>query len=80
MVIYLQLPQPARRTALLRAWQALAPGGTMLVVPHDSRNLTDGVGGPQDPSARYTAVGTTVLANPGVGAIRRILGGDEAGP
>ena len=31
------------------------PGGTLFVVAHDSLNLTDGTGGPQDPSVLYTA-------------------------
>jgi hypothetical protein len=34
---------------------ALAPGGTLLVIGHDSTNLADGTGGPQDPSVLFTA-------------------------
>jgi hypothetical protein len=34
---------------------ALAPGGTLLVVGHDSTNLADGTGGPQEPAVLYTA-------------------------
>jgi len=34
--------------------RALAPNGTLLVVAHDSANLTGGVGGPQDPAVLYT--------------------------
>ena len=30
-------------------------GVTLLVIPHDSTNLTEGTGGPQDPSVLYTA-------------------------
>ena len=37
------------------AAEALAPGGLLLVIAHDSRNLTDGTGGPQDPHVLYTA-------------------------
>ena len=37
------------------AVQALAPGGTLLVIGHDSRNRTDGTGGPQDPAVLFTA-------------------------
>ena len=33
---------------------ALVPGGTAFVVGHDLTNLTDGVGGPQDPEVLYT--------------------------
>ena len=35
--------------------RALAPGGTLLVVAHDSSNLAEGTGGPQDPAVLYTA-------------------------
>lgn len=33
---------------------ALAPGGVLLVVSHDRSNLTEGVGGPQDPAVLFT--------------------------
>jgi SAM-dependent methyltransferase len=55
VVAYLQLPAEQRRTALRRAFGTLRDGGTLLVVGHDSTNLTDGTGGPQDPSVLYTA-------------------------
>lgn len=55
VVAYLQLPAGRRRTALRRAWASLAPGGTLLVVAHDSTNLDEGTGGPQDPAVLYTA-------------------------
>lgn len=32
-----------------------APGGVLLVPGHDVANLTDGYGGPQDPSILFTA-------------------------
>ncbi|MCG6497931.1 bifunctional 2-polyprenyl-6-hydroxyphenol methylase/3-demethylubiquinol 3-O-methyltransferase UbiG [Kitasatospora sp. A2-31] len=54
LVAYLQLPAEDRRAALVRAAAALAPGGTLLVIAHDSTNLTEGVGGPQDPGVLYT--------------------------
>ena len=53
-VFYLQLPAAARRQAITVAARALAPGGTLLVVAHDSANLTDGTGGPPDPAVLYT--------------------------
>lgn len=53
LVFYLQLPEPARGRALAAAAAAVAPGGTLLVVAHDSTNLTDGWGGPQDPAVLY---------------------------
>ncbi|MEV7773577.1 class I SAM-dependent methyltransferase [Kitasatospora sp. NPDC086791] len=54
LVAYLQLPARDRRTALRRAADALAPGGTLLVVGHDLSNLTEGVGGPRDPAVLFT--------------------------
>lgn len=55
LLCYLQVAPADRRAAIRHAWQALAPGGTLLVVAHDSRNLTEGTGGPQRPEALYTA-------------------------
>jgi hypothetical protein len=53
-VLYLQLPEAERRRALRIAVEAVRPGGTLLVVAHDTRNLDEGVGGPQDPTVLYT--------------------------
>jgi SAM-dependent methyltransferase len=61
LVVYLQLPEPDRSAALTAAWRAVAPGGTLLVVAHDSRNLTDGTGGPQDPACLYSAADVAAL-------------------
>ncbi len=55
LMIYLQLVSDGRREAMARAVAALAPGATLLVVGHDSANLTEGVGGPQDPAVLFTA-------------------------
>ncbi|MFN8036816.1 MAG: class I SAM-dependent methyltransferase [Acidimicrobiia bacterium] len=55
VVFYLQLPEVPRRAAMAVAARSLAPGGTLLVVGHDLANLSEGVGGPQDPSVLYTA-------------------------
>lgn len=55
VVAYLQLPADERRVIVPRAAAALAEGGVVLVVAHDSANLTDGVGGPPDPAVLYTA-------------------------
>ena len=55
LLCYLQLPAGERRAAVRHAAKALAPGGVLLVIAHDSRNLTDGAGGPQDPAVLYTA-------------------------
>jgi SAM-dependent methyltransferase len=55
VLAYLQLPAASRRTVVRRAWEALASGGTFFLVAHDSTNLAEGTGGPQDPSVLYTA-------------------------
>ncbi len=55
LLAYLQLPEDERRTAVRRAFGMLRDGGTLFVVAHDSTNLTDGTGGPQDAAVLYTA-------------------------
>ena len=55
VVAYLQLVEAERREAVLRAFAALQPGGRFVWVAHDSSNLTEGTGGPQDPSVLMTA-------------------------
>ncbi|MGI5420439.1 class I SAM-dependent methyltransferase [Actinomadura luteofluorescens] len=55
IVAYLQVGEQVRRHALRAAAEAVAPGGLLLVVGHDSDNLAHGVGGPQDPAVLYTA-------------------------
>jgi SAM-dependent methyltransferase len=55
LICYLQLPAAERREAVRAAAASLAPGGTLFVVGHDSRNLADGTGGPQDPAVLFTA-------------------------
>jgi SAM-dependent methyltransferase len=53
VVCYLQLTADPLAAALDRAVGALRPGGTFFLVAHDSRNLREGTGGPQDPSVLY---------------------------
>ena len=53
VIAYLQVPAPDRRQVMGHAVEALAPGGTLLVVGHDRANLERGVGGPQDPAVLY---------------------------
>ena len=55
VVAYLQVPAADRRRAVRGAVEMLRPGGTMLLVAHDSSNLTEGTGGPQDPAVLMTA-------------------------
>ncbi len=53
IVMYLHLPEAARRTAFRHAAAAVAPGGTLLVVAHDITNPKEGWGGPKDPQVLY---------------------------
>lgn len=68
LIAYLHLDPPSRAVVLTRATAALAPGGTLFMVGHDVANLTEGTGGPQDPTVLYTVgalradlVGLTVV-------------------
>ena len=73
VVFYLHLPERERRAALGVAASALAPGGIVLVVGHDSSNLTDGVGGPPDPAVLYgpdEVVGDLLAAVPNLDIAR----------
>lgn len=55
IVFYLQIPPERLRPILARMAKGIAPGGTFLLVAHDSSNLTHGYGGPRDPATLYTA-------------------------
>jgi SAM-dependent methyltransferase len=61
-MLYLQLPQPARSTAIRSAASAVADGGTLVIVAHDLENLTHGFGGPQDPDVLDRASEVTEAA------------------
>jgi SAM-dependent methyltransferase len=50
LIAYLHIPQDV----LSRVTRWLAPGGALVVVGHALRNLTEGVGGPQDPAILHT--------------------------
>ncbi|MGD8863312.1 MAG: methyltransferase domain-containing protein [Myxococcales bacterium] len=54
LLVYLHLPWPAMVPVVRGAAEAVAPGGTLLVVAHDLDNLRNGHGGPQDPDVLYT--------------------------
>ena len=51
---YVHLPDYERREMLRNCVRALRPGGTLLVVGHDTTNLTEGVGGPQEAAILFT--------------------------
>ncbi|RBY91160.1 bifunctional 2-polyprenyl-6-hydroxyphenol methylase/3-demethylubiquinol 3-O-methyltransferase UbiG [Blastococcus sp. TF02A-30] len=53
LVLYLHLPRPQMVDVLARSAGAVRPGGYLLVLGHDSENLTRGIGGPQDPDVLY---------------------------
>jgi SAM-dependent methyltransferase len=55
LLFYLQLPARERQQIVRAAAEAVAPGGTFLLVAHDSRNLENGYGGPKEPAVLYTA-------------------------
>jgi 2-polyprenyl-3-methyl-5-hydroxy-6-metoxy-1,4-benzoquinol methylase len=55
VLLYLQIPAPERHAVVLKFAGAVAPGGHLLVVGHDTENLTAGVGGPQDPTVLFSA-------------------------
>ena len=54
-LIYLHLPPDERRVVYAAAADSVAPGGRLIVVGHDLTNLTEGSGGPQDPTRLFTA-------------------------
>lgn len=55
LIFYLQVPEAQRRKVVRAAATAVAPGGTLLLVAHDSSNLEHGYGGPQSATVLYTA-------------------------
>jgi SAM-dependent methyltransferase len=61
LVCYLQLPADERAAAYRRAADAVAPGGTLLVVAHDVDNIAHGHGGPQDPAVCTTPEGVVAV-------------------
>ncbi|MDD2859352.1 MAG: class I SAM-dependent methyltransferase [Candidatus Nanopelagicales bacterium] len=59
LVVYLHLPAEQRGIVMRAAAAAVAPRGRLIVIAHDTRNLTEGIGGPQDPAVLYTAADLT---------------------
>lgn len=82
-IAYLQLPAAGRAAAVRNAFAALAPGGTFLLVAHDSTNLAEGTGGPSDPRVLMTAedvLGDLAGADFDVvtaGRVERVVPGDD---
>ena len=64
LLCFLQLPDHERRPVWARAATAVAPGGTLLVIGHDTRNVTDGVGGPRNAGVCYPAADITAALDP----------------
>jgi SAM-dependent methyltransferase len=54
-LFFIHLPPDERRAVYARAADAVAPGGSLLVVAHDRTNLERGGPGPQDPAVLFTA-------------------------
>lgn len=55
LMSYVQLPDYERTPLVRSCAAALTPGGVLLVIGHDTSNLTEGYGGPQDASVLYSA-------------------------
>jgi SAM-dependent methyltransferase len=55
LILYLHVAASERRHILAKAAGALEPGGTFVLLGHDSTNATEGVGGPSDVNLLYTA-------------------------
>jgi SAM-dependent methyltransferase len=84
LMCYLQLATAERRLAVRAAAAALATGGVLLVIAHDSRNLIEGTGGPQYPHVLYTAddiagdlAGTGLRVDRGGEVLRPVEGADR---
>ena len=54
-LLYLQVPAPERHAIWRKAASAVAPGGRVLIIGHDARNLEEGYGGPSSATVLYTA-------------------------
>jgi SAM-dependent methyltransferase len=68
-LFFIHLPGAERRKVYARAADAVAPGGTLLIVAHDRTNLANGVGGPQDPDV-LVSPGEVAAELPGFGIDR----------
>lgn len=48
LIVYLQIPEQEMWRVLASAKRAIEPGGSLVMIGHAKRNLTEGVGGPDD--------------------------------
>lgn len=64
---YVHLPPGVRDEMLLRGSAALRPGGHLVIVAHDERNLAEGVSGPQDPDLLYDPLRVRTLLSESAG-------------
>jgi SAM-dependent methyltransferase len=55
VLAYLQLAAEERRAAVRAGFASLVAGGSFFLVAHDSTNLAEGTGGPQDPAVLMSA-------------------------
>ncbi|MFE9172805.1 class I SAM-dependent methyltransferase [Streptomyces kebangsaanensis] len=70
LIAYLHLPWQQMEHVLRQAARAVGPGGTLLLVGHDTANLRHGHGGPQDPRVLYTAEQVASLWRPYADIVR----------
>ena len=61
LICYIHLPRAIMTHLFGTALASLVPGGELLVVGHHSRNLTEGVGGPQVPEVLYSPADVTEI-------------------
>jgi SAM-dependent methyltransferase len=54
VLAYLHLYDAERRAVVRSAAEGLAPGGVLVIVGHDTTNLTEGAGGPRDAAVLFT--------------------------
>jgi SAM-dependent methyltransferase len=53
VVSYVHIDRPQLEELLRASARSVRPGGRLVVVGHDRRNIEEGVGGPQDPARLY---------------------------
>ncbi|MFM1730767.1 class I SAM-dependent methyltransferase [Prescottella soli] len=54
LMIFVHLERTQRRELVSRIIDALEPEGILMILGHDTINLTEGIGGPPDPEILYT--------------------------